>query len=75
MVAPRSHAPGEPEWRLHDAVWRQEQWLKAHPEDVIKHAQTANRWGTWYECIRDGKQIAEANDLGRLLDRLESDFK
>lgn len=56
-----------------DNVKRKEQWLREHPRDVIKFAQ-ANRWGSWYECRRDGRQLCEANDLELLLVRLESDF-
>lgn len=56
-----------------DNVVRKEKWLRAHPRDTIRCAQSS-RWGFWWECHRDGRQVCEANDLGMLLNRLESDF-
>ena len=54
---------------------RRRRWLREHPGDKIRPSRTANRFGEWHECVRDGEQIAEANDIGMLLDRLESDFR
>lgn len=57
-----------------DNVKRKLKWLEDHPGDMIRLAEN-HRWGFWYECIRDGKMLAEANDLGVLMNRLEADFK
>lgn len=64
---------GTPPDRETDNVVRRETWVREHPRDVIRFARS-NRWGFWYECDRDGRQICEANDLGLLMNRLESDF-
>lgn len=64
-------ASAEPEY---DNVVRRERWLEEHESDVIRHSQN-HRYGFWYECVRDGRQIAEANDLGALMNRLEADFR
>ena len=63
--------PAKPEY---DNVVRKERWLKEHPGDVIQQAENHRR-GYWFECRRDGRQIAEANDLGTLMSRLEADFR
>lgn len=57
-----------------DNVKRKESWLAAHPGDLIRQSET-HRYGTRWECVRDGKQIVEASDLGLLMNLLESDYR
>ena len=74
VTAMGPHEPEEPDWMKRDNIVRKEKWLTAHPGDVIRESQT-HRYGLWWEAVRDGRQIVETTDLGRLLDRLESDFQ
>lgn len=66
--------PGPDESPYPDNVVRKEKWLAGHPGDVIRLAEN-HRWGFWYECVRDGRVLVEANDLGVLMTRLEVDFR
>jgi len=63
--------PSAPEY---DNVKRQKRWIAEHEDDIIRHSQS-RRLGFWYECLRNGRQIAEANDLGTLMNILEADFR
>jgi len=56
-----------------DQVPRKKAWLAAHPSDTIRLADTF-RFGEWWTCTRDEREIAAASTLGMLLDRLETNF-
>jgi hypothetical protein len=55
---------------------RRRKWARDHPGDVIRRrGADGQRFGEWWQCVRDGEQLAEANDLGLLLTELERAFR